>query len=341
MATALTASLIIPSTMGLTTFASSTDQFDNIAAINAQMEQITFKQNTYGPTIGASSKQILQVGTGYFKDSNGNGKLDPYEDWRLDSETRAKDLVSQMTIDDKIGMVFNNSRGMGINQADKTKVDGTGLLDEAENLKDTSIFGVTSSMGTTDTITELRLRHFILRQNPQPEDMAAWINQMNIVAEGTDLGIPVLVTSNSRNENGQMTFGMNDAVGVFSTWPSTLGIAAATKGDIAQGGDASLISQFANIVRTEWVASGLRKGYMYMADTMTDPRWQRTYGTFGEDPAFIADVMARLVVGIQGSSEGVQDNGVALTVKHFPGGGSRENGFDPHYAQGQIGRAHV
>ena len=29
------------------------------------------------------------------------------------------------------------------------------------------------------------------------------------------------------------------------------------------------------------------------------------------------------------------EDGVAVTTKHFPGGGARENGFDPHYAAGQ------
>ena len=38
------------------------------------------------------------------------------------------------------------------------------------------------------------------------------------------------------------------------------------------------------MARQEWTAVGLRKGYMYMADLATDPRWQRTEGTFGEDP---------------------------------------------------------
>lgn len=298
-------------------------------------DAIKYEENEDGPVIGATAKNIIEEDGKYYKDSNGNGTVDPYEDWNLDAEERAEDLVSRMTIDDKIGMMFNNSRGMGINQSDKSKVDATGLLDEAENKKDTSIFGQTSTLGTTDTITELKLRHFILRQNPEPEDMAAWINQMNLVAESTTLGIPVLVTSNSRNENGKMTFGMNDASGVFSTWPGTMGLAAAAKGDIANGGDASLISDFAEIARSEWDASGLKKGYMYMVDTMTDPRWQRTYGTFGEDIDFIADAAERLVVGFQGSSDGVQPDGVALTIKHFPGGGARENGFDPHYAQGQ------
>ena len=64
---------------------------------------------------------------------------------------------------------------------------------------------------------------------------------------------------------------------------------------------------------------------MYMVDTMTDPRWQRTYGTFGEDVDLIADAAGRLVDGFQGSADGVQPDGVALTIKHFPGGGAREN----------------
>ncbi len=292
------------------------------------------------PTIGARPENIIEVEGKRFKDSNKNGQLDKYEDWRLSSEERAKDLVSKMTVEDKIGMMVINSRGMGINQKDKSKVDATGLLDEAMSVSSSNVENVfggqgKGTYGTTDTIKKLRMRHFILRQNPEPEELAAWINQMNLVAEETELGIPVLVDSNSRNENGQMTFGMNDASGVFSTWPGTLGLAAAVKGDIAKGGDASLISNFADIARSEWDASGLKKGYMYMVDTMTDPRWQRTYGTFGEDPELIADIAARLVVGFQGSSEGVQPNGVALTMKHFPGGGARENGFDPHYAAGQ------
>ena len=72
-----------------------------------------------------------------------------------------------------------------------------------------------------------------------------------------------------------------------------------------------------------------------MADIMTDPRWQRSYGTFGEDPELVCEIMEHLIPGIQGSKEGVTQDGVAMTTKHFPGGGARENGFDPHYAAGQ------
>lgn len=72
-----------------------------------------------------------------------------------------------------------------------------------------------------------------------------------------------------------------------------------------------------------------------MADVMTDPRWQRTYGTFGEDPELICEIFEHIIPRIQGSRDGVTSDGVAMTVKHFPGGGARENGFDPHYAAGQ------
>lgn len=93
------------------------------------------------------------------------------------------------------------------------------------------------------------------------------------------------------------------------------------------------IEKFAKIVHDEFYVSNIRKGYMYMADCATDPRWFRTFGTFGEHPDLICDIMPRVIKGIQG--ETLDENGVAVTTKHFPGGGARENGFDPHYAEGK------
>ena len=92
--------------------------------------------------------------------------------------------------------------------------------------------------------------------------------------------------------------------------------------------------RFAAAARTEWLACGLRKGYMYMADVVTDPRWQRIYGTFGEDPELISEIVERLVAGLQGDELG--PDSLATTMKHFPGGGARENGFDPHYVEGKL-----
>lgn len=294
-----------------------------------------FTENADGPTIGTTVKSAIEVDGKFYRDSNGNGELDPYENWELSDDERVADLLTRMTPDEKIGLLVIGTRGMGQYVEDKSQTSMDGILDEVEDLGDTSIFGTTSKYGTTESIQDLHLRRFIFRQNPAPADIAIWVNAMNQLAEETENGIPMVIDSNSRNENGVMTFGMNDASGIFSTWPGTLGLAAAAMGDIKAGGDAQLITDFANISREEWVASGLRKGYMYMADVTTDPRWQRTYGTLGERTDFIADAIGRLVEGFQGGAEGVTEDGVALTVKHFPGGGARENGFDPHYSLGQ------
>lgn len=285
------------------------------------------------PKLEVRKKKLIEVDGLKFKDLNGNGKLDPYEDWRLSPKERAENLVSLMTLDEKIGMMLINSRKMGLAQEDKSQTSHDGVLDESVIEKGETIFAMSKVYGTTHTIENRHLRHFILRDNFSPSETAEWINTMNEVAEGTRLGIPVLIASNSRNENGESIFGMNDAIGIFSTWPGTLGLAAAAQGEIKNGGDASLISEFANIAHKEWNATGIRKGYMYMADVVTDPRWQRTYGTFGEDPEFIADAIGRLIDGFQGKTLG--KDSIAMTTKHFPGGGPRENGFDPHYEEGK------
>jgi beta-glucosidase len=293
------------------------------------LEQKQHKQ----PNLEVRVKNIIEVDGLKFKDLNNNGKLEPYKDWRLSARERAENLVSLMNIDEKVGMMLINTRQMGLTQKDKSKTSHDGLLDEGIVEKGETIFALAKVYGTTHTIENMHLRHFILRDNWSPSEMAEWVNTMNEVCEGSRLGIPCLIASNSRNENTEFIFGMNDAAGIFSTWPGTLGLAAAAKGDIKNGGEASLISQFAQIAHDEWDAVGLRKGYMYMADTVTDPRWQRIYGTFGEDPEFISDAIGRIIDGFQGKTLG--NHSISMTTKHFPGGGPRENGFDPHYEEGK------
>lgn len=294
-------------------------------------ERVRYYKNPNGPVIGTTEKDAICIDGLYFRDINGDGSLNTYKDWRKSPAERANALAKELSADEKIGLLFVSSWKMGIEQEDKAFVDETGLLDEKPVEKGSSIFAVNSTEGTTTTIKDWRVRHFILRSNPKPDGLADWINEMNSLAEQGEHFIPVMVLSNSRNENGEVVFGMNDATGVFAAWPGTMGIAAAVKGT----GDLGIIDDFAECIRQEWDAVGMKKGYMYMADCMTDPRWQRTYGTFGEDPELIKDIFRRLIPGIQGSENGVTTDGVGMTVKHFPGGGARENGFDPHYRQGQ------
>lgn len=296
-------------------------------------ENVKYYKNSNGPVIGTVSRKVIEKDGLYFKDLDGSGDFKPYDDWRLPAEERARAYVKALTTDEKIAQLFISDWRMGkyLSQFPdhQPQLDESGTLDDAE-FSGKTIFGQQHLPGTTELIKKWFARHLILRANPTPEDLADWLNQLHAVAEECEHFVPVQVVSNSRNENGELVFGMNDAAGIFAAWPGTLGIAAAVKGD-----SIDLVDDFADCVRREWDATGLKKGYMYMADVVSDPRWQRTYGTFGEDPELICEIFRHIIPRIQGSEEGVTADGVAMTVKHFPGGGARENGFDPHYQMGQ------
>ena len=274
-------------------------------------------------------KKIIEVDGLQFRDLDGDGQLTPFEDWRLSPAERAADLVSRMSPDEKLGLMVISSRPMGISQRNKDFTSHDGVLDEQHlpiRLDPHTSAGIPFE-GTTEMIRGMHMRHFIMREEPTGARIATWLNAMNEVAEDTRWGIPVIVAANSKNEAGAFTMGGTPEDQPFATWPGTLGLAAT--------GSVEVIESFAAHSRREWVASGLRKGYMYMADVFTDPRWFRGQGTFGEDPAFVAQAMDAVVRGFQGE-DGLEADGVALTVKHFPGGGARENGTDPHYAEGSF-----
>jgi beta-glucosidase len=156
--------------------------------------------------------------------------------------------------------------------------------------------------------------------------MAEWSNNLQALCEDTRLGIPAIVASNPRNHiTMDAAIGLSQGTTVFSKWPGELGLAAMQ--------DLELVRKFADIARQEWAAVGLRKGYQYMADLSTEPRWQRNEGTFGEDADRAAAVMKEVVLGFQGEKLGL--GSVALTTKHFPGGGPQVEGQDPHFDFGQ------
>jgi len=286
--------------------------------------------NPNGPKVSTVTRKIIQQDGLYFKDIDCSGTVSTVNDWRLPAKERAVAYAKLLTVKEKIGQLFISDWRMGIHQKDERLRDATGLLDEGIVVKGENIFAEQDLPSTSDALKDWFIRHFIIRANVQPNELTDWHNQLHAMAEECEHFVPVQTASNSRNENGEVVFGMNDAAGVFASWPGTLGIAAAVKGD-----SIDLIDDYADCIRREWNATGLKKGYMYMADVVSDPRWQRTYGTFGEDPALICEIFEHMIPRIQGSAEGPTADGVAMTVKHFPGGGARENGFDPHYAMGQ------
>jgi len=95
-----------------------------------------------------------------------------------------------------------------------------------------------------------------------------------------------------------------------------------------------VVKGFAKVMGQEWKALGIRGMYGYMADLATEPRWYRVHETFTEDADLGANIMKTLVENLQGGPLNPASP-VALTMKHFPGGGPQEMGLDPHYAFGK------
>jgi beta-glucosidase len=287
------------------------------------------------PVLGSRSVKLIESNGLKFKDLNKNGTLDAYEDWRLPAAQRSKDLLAKMSLEEKVGFLLisdirmKNEGGRGASSTGAV----TGEFNEVDVISENNIFTgkplpekVMSAAGTSKGVNQLHLRHFIYRGNAAPAIIAGWSNKLQELCESTSLGIPAIITSNPRNHvTNSATIGTSVGVTTFSKWPTELGLAAMR--------DLKLTREFADIARQEWTAVGIRKGYMYMGDIATEPRWQRIEGTFGENARLAADIMREVVLGFQG--EKLTSTSVALTTKHFPGGGATKNGFDPHYDYGK------
>jgi beta-glucosidase len=309
-----------------------------IFALLAVLSSITVSAQPGQPILGYRSAQLLTINGMQFKDLNKNGKLDPYEDWRISSDARAKDLLSKMSVEQKAGFMLISTTRMK-NDAPFDAGGGrsreaiTSDFNEDDQVNATNMFTrkplpipLMMAAGTTKAVKQFQLRHFILRANTAPRTIAEWSNKLQAVCESDGLGIPAIVASNPRNHiTKDASVGLSVGVTPFSTWPGELGLSAMN--------DLSLVREFADIARQEWLAVGLRKGYMYMADLATEPRWQRIEGTFGENAEWVAKMMTEVVLGFQGTK--LSSTSVALTTKHFPGGGAGVGGQDPHFSWGK------
>lgn len=297
---------------------------------------VAFAQGPIQPKLGNQGVQIIKSQGCEFKDLNKNGKLDNYEDWRLPNESRVKDLLSQMTLEEKIGfMLISTTRMEGdyTFQANAPKAEIQNGFNEEDLIQNINMFSkkplpvpVMSAVGTTKAVTQYNLRHFIFRANTSAKIIAEWSNNLQRLCESSRLGIPAIVASNPRNHiTVDASVGLSVGTTVFSKWPGELGLAAMR--------DSKLTREFADIARQEWAAVGLRKGYMYMADLATEPRWQRVEGTFGENADLAASMIREITLGFQ--KKKLESGSVALTIKHFPGGGPQVDGQDPHFVWGQ------
>ena len=210
-------------------------------------------ENPQGPKVSTVGRKIIEKDGLYFKDIDGTGEVSKVNDWRLPAKERAKAYVQTLTAEEKIGQLFISDwrmgkypspLTMGSREIPEYTLDESGLLDEADHTV-TNIFGEQYIPGTSKLLKEWWARHIILRANAKAEDLADYMNQLQALAEECEHFVPVMAASNSRNEYAEPVFGMNDASGVFASWPGTMGIAAAVKGC----DDLGIVDDFSDCIR--------------------------------------------------------------------------------------------
>lgn len=247
-----------------------------------------------------------------YRDLNKNGSIDIYEDSRRSIDERVTDILEQMTLEEKAGMMFINM----------IAVDKDGDLMEMPHFRDpmSLVFPINSEM-----VVPLKMNHFNVLEIWSPESMASWSNKMQQLAERTRLGIPITIATDPRHASNRDGAIATLKTPFFSSWCDPLGFAAI--------GDSTTMVEFGRIARQEYRALGIHLALHPMADLATEPRWPRIIGTFGEDADLAARLTAAYVYGFQGDS--LASNSVACMTKHFSGGGPQKDGLDPHLAAGK------
>lgn len=261
------------------------------------------------PFLGHRSAEILHIDHLDFKDLNHNGKLDPYEDWRLAPEARVADLLQQMKLEECAGvMVHGTLRATG----------AMGALGVGSGYDRQQISQLENERG---------INSFITRLTGTPKFLAEENNRVQEIGEATRLGIPVTISTDPRHHFEQ-TLGASSGGPSFSQWPESLGFAAIN--------DPTLTRHFGDIARQEYLAVGIRETLSPQADLATEPRWARVNGTFGEDAELSRSMTKAYIEGFQNGTTGLNPGSVLAVVKHWAGYGAAKDGWDSHNYYGRI-----
>lgn len=241
-----------------------------------------------------------------FRDLNGNGVLDPYEDPRLTPAERTEDLLKRMSVEEKIGLMFQTVIEIG---------------PDGETLETP---GAISKSATSDVVLGKHMTHFNVHAIRTAREGARWNNNLQRLAERAPHGVPVTISTDPRHAFVENT-GVAFSAGPFSQWPEAMGLAALD--------DLDVIREFADVARREYRAVGIRAALHPQIDLPTEARWGRQAQTFGYDADRVSQITAAYLQGFQGERLGSES--VACTTKHFPGGGPQLDGEDAHFPYGR------
>lgn len=301
--------------------------------------------NEKGPMLGLSQNtqvKLIEEDGCLFKDFAGTGQLLPYEDWRLDARSRAKDLASRLSVEDMAGLMLysvhqlvpatNDLFFCGTYDGkdyDRSGADPWDLTDQQREF-----------------LTKDKIRHVLAMKLADAGTAARWNNNMQALAENTGFGIPVSISSDPRHGAGAVTTEYKAGNGDTSKWPEGIAMSATF--------DPQICYEFGKIASREYRAMGITTALSPQIDLATDPRWNRFGDTFGEHEQLAIDMTKAYCDGMQTSidpkntdpaSDGAAagqnpDSGwgpysVSAMVKHWPGGATGEGGRDAHYAYGK------
>ncbi len=312
----------------------------------------------------------------YFKDMDNDGQLSPYEDWRLDDETRAKDMVAHLPLKQQAGLVLNTLWNTPLSMTRKEAQDENGNIipsrifkryNPSEPIPKGILPGLDNRVDDGQVL-EQKLTAGVYRGEMRAEAGVAALYQ-NLGSQYVEYEAGL----DNRVDDGQvleqkLTAGvyrgeMRAEAGVAALYqnlgsqyveyeacqggvaipyslhtnpinigyPDFLGMGAACMGD----GSFDMVYEMAQTDRKMMHACGLNIMYGPQVDVSTDPRWPRNSGTYGERPEVTAGITRELVRGYQDGEDGLKEGSIVLTVKHFPGDGPAENGFEPHLPIGQ------
>lgn len=222
----------------------------------------------------------------------------PYKNSHLSPQARAKDLLTRMTLDEKLMQMqclwgekstFLTKEG-GFDEAKAATVLKNGLGELARLNEDAG----PNSYG----------RH--------PREAAMLYNKIqHYFIEKTRLGIPVMVHEESLH--GQQT---QDA----TNFPVPMALASTW--------DEGLMTEIFTSVAEEVRARGGQHVLAPVVDVVHDPRWGRTEETMGEDPFLISRLAVAQIKAYQGSGVYLGKKNVAITLKHFGIHGQSEGGLN-------------
>ena len=257
-------------------------------------------------SLGPEAEILISDGVTY-RDLNKNQHLDVYENAQAAPVDRVEDLLSQMTLEEKVGQ----------------------MMHPAITIKpDFPLLAFHLAMGRADIdaseIVDKHVTHFNFYGKPTPLEIAEKLNKLQKVAARTRLGIPLTISSDPLHEAASGGIAAFSVKG-FSGWPSQLGFAASR--------DIDLMRRFGEIAAAEYRAVGLQTALHPMADLATEPRWARNFGTFGSNAQLSGEMTNAYMLGFQGAT--LTGQSVMTMVKHFPGGGPQEFGLDAHLPSGK------